>query len=266
MSWIGPPTIGKFVLFMLVFTRVSGLVITAPVFGKNQVPPQVRVLLALALAALVMPSQWDRAVTLPATLLNLLLLIGGELVVGLCLGLGVDILFAGTQLAGQIVGRLSGETMAEVYDPSVDDSLPILSQFLNMLCLAVFVCIGGHRLVMAALLDTFQSLPPGGTGLPSGLGEALVTLLTQSFALGIRAVAPVMTALLLSSLVVGLIGRTLPQLNVMALGFGISAMVTYAALAMTLGAAVWAFQSQLEPALETLLESLHVTLRTNLLL
>ncbi len=156
--------------------------------------------------------------------------------------------------------------MAEVYDPSVDDSLPILSQFLNMLCLAVFVCIGGHRLVMAALLDTFQSLPPGGTGIPADVGGALVTLLAESFTLGIRAAAPVMTSLLLSSLVVGLIGRTLPQLNVMALGFGVSALVAYGALAMTLGAAVWAFQSQLEPALETLLDALHVTFRTNLLI
>jgi flagellar biosynthetic protein FliR len=266
MSWLGPPTLGKFVLFMLVFTRVSGLVITAPVFGKNQIPAQVRVFLALALAALVMPSQWTRVVTPPLTLLNLLVLIGGELVVGLCLGLGVDILFAGTQLAGQLIGRIAGETMAEVYDPSVDDSLPILSQFLNMLCLVVFVCIGGHRLVIAALLDTFQSLPPGGTGIPADAAGALVTLLAESFTLGIRAAAPVMTSLLLASLVVGLIGRTLPQLNVMALGFGVSALVAYGTLAMTLGAAVWAFQSQLEPALETLLDALHVTLRTNLII
>jgi flagellar biosynthesis protein FliR len=266
MSWIGPPALDKIVLCMLVFTRTSGLVMTAPVFGKNQVPAQVRALLALALAALVMPSQWDRAVQPPATLLNLLILVAGELVVGLCLGLGIDILFSGTLLAGQLIGRISGETMAEVYDPSVDDSLPILSQFLNMLALAVFVCIGGHRLMIAGLLDTFQSLPPGSTGIPSDMVGALTTLLAQSFALGIRAVAPVMTALLLGSLVVGLIGRTLPQLNVMALGFGINALVSYGALAMTLGAAVWAFQSQIEPALETLLEALHVSLRTNLMI
>jgi flagellar biosynthetic protein FliR len=266
MSWIGPPALDKVVLFMLVFTRTSGLVMTAPVFGKNQIPTQVRVLLALALAVLVMPSQWDRAVQSPATLLNLLILVAGELIVGLCLGLGVDILFSGTQLAGQLIGRISGETMAEVYDPSVDDSLPILSQFLNMLALAVFVCIGGHRLVIAALLDTFQSIPPGGTGIPADMAGALTTLLAQSFSLGIRAVAPVMTALLLGSLVVGLIGRTLPQLNVMALGFGVNALVSYGALAMTLGATVWAFQSQIEPALETLLDALHVSLRTNLIL
>ena len=108
--------------------------------------------------------------------------------------------------------------------------------------------------------------PPGATGIPADIGGALVTLLAESFTLGIRAVAPVMTSLLLASLVVGLIGRTLPQLNVMALGFGVSALVAYGTLAITLGAAVWAFQSQLEPALETLLDALHVTLRTNLLI
>jgi len=86
--------------------------------------------------------------------------------------------------------------------------------------------------------------------------EAMTSLLTQSFVLGVRAAAPAMVALLLATLVLGLVSRTLPQLNVMALGFGFNVLATLGALSISLGAAAWAFQDQVEPVLETVLDAL----------
>jgi flagellar biosynthetic protein FliR len=82
------------------------------------------------------------------------------------------------------------------------------------------------------------------------------TLLTESFSLGIRAAAPAMVALLLVTLIMGIISRTLPQLNVMSFGFGISALATLGALWVSVGSIAWVFQEQLEPALETMLDAL----------
>ena len=110
-------------------------------------------------------------------------------------------------------------------------------------------------------MDTFRTIPPGSGGFPNSLAEGFVTLVSQSFSLGIRAAAPAVTALLLATLILGLVGRTLPQLNVLSLGFGLNAMFAFAALAMTLGAAVWAFQDQIQPALETLSDALKTPLR-----
>jgi flagellar biosynthetic protein FliR len=118
------------------------------------------------------------------------------------------------------------------------------------------VTIGGHRRMIAALLSTFEVIPIGGGSLPPSLSETVTTLLGQSFALGVRAAAPAMTALLLSTLVMGLISRTLPQLNIMAFGFGLNAMVTLGALAVSLGAIAWIFQDQIDAVLETLPETL----------
>ena len=84
-----------------------------------------------------------------------------------------------------------------------------------------------------------------------------MTLLSQSFVLGIRAAAPTMTALLLATLVLGLVSRTLPQLNVMVLGFGINAIVTVGLLSVSLGAVVWLFQADIEPALDVVAEALR---------
>jgi flagellar biosynthesis protein FliR len=262
VDWLNQINVDKFVVFTLVLTRVSGLTMTAPIYGSKEVPARVRVLLALALAVLILPSQWDVEVIYPGNTLNYLVLIGGELVVGTCLGLGIMFLFYGMELAGEIISYVGGLMMSEAYDPSSDSSVPVLSRFLYLVTLCIFVCIGGHRLVMSGLLDTFQTIPPG-TGLfTRSITDAFITLLTQTFSLGIRAAAPATIALLLATLVMGLISRTVPQLNVLMLGFGMNAMLIFGGMALTLGGMAWIFQGQIESALELLLDALHTPLRT----
>jgi flagellar biosynthetic protein FliR len=256
MHWIAQLNPEKFILFTLVFTRVTGLTMTAPIYGTRDVPMQVRVLFSLALALLLTPSQWHIDVEHPRTMLNYIAFIGGELMIGVCLGLGIMILFSGLQLAGALIGQVGGMMLAEIYDPTSEASVPIISRFMFLVSMAVFVTIGGHRIVMAGLLDTFASLPPGNAGLPTNVAEAFVVLIGESFQLGIRTAAPAVAALLLSTLVIGLIGRTLPQLNAIVLGFGLNAMVTFGSLALTLGAAAWAFQAYVEPGLDTMLGAL----------
>lgn len=261
MSWLSQLNLDTFLLFSLVLTRMSGLVMTAPIYGTQEVPLQVRALLAFALAVLITPSQLGAPVALPGTLVSYLLVLGGELAIGASLGIGITIVFSGVQLAGQMIERTSGTMLAEVFDPSLGDSVPQFARLLYLVAMAIFVSIGGHRIVMAGLLDTLATIPPGGAGLPATLADTLVTLVTQSFVLGIRAAAPVVTALLLSTLVMGLISRTLPQLNILAVGFGMNAMLTFGTLMLSLSAAAWVFQADLEPALARLLEALHAPLR-----
>jgi flagellar biosynthetic protein FliR len=246
------------VVFTLVLTRVGGLVMTAPIYGTADTPAQVRALLAATLAMLITPSQLAVAVTYPYALLDYLVVVGGELVIGAALGLGITILFSGTHLAGMLISRTAGLALGESYDPSTAEELPDFSRLLFWISTAVFVTIGGHRMVMAGLLDTFAAIPPGQASHPPGIAQALVVLVTQSLSLGLRAAAPAVAALLSGTLVMGLISRTLPQLNAMALGFGLNSILAFAALALSLGAALWVFQEQLQPAMETLLEGLSV--------
>jgi flagellar biosynthesis protein FliR len=265
VHWLQQLSYDKFLLFTLVLTRVSGLTMTAPIYGTSDIPAQVRALLAVALALLITPTQWHVAVSQPPTVLMYLVLIGSELLIGLCLGLGIMVLFSGAQLAGEMISYVSGMMLGDVYDPGSQSEVPIFSRLLQLVALAVFVCIGGHRVVMAGMLDTFASIPPGSGVIPNTISEAFVVLVTQSFHLAIRASIPVVTALLLSTLVMGLISRTLPQLNVLMIGFGLSSILALGVLALTIGAAAWAFQDQVAPALSTVLEALQAPLRTDLL-
>jgi flagellar biosynthesis protein FliR len=254
-------TDAKFILFTLVLARVGGLTMTAPIYGTQEVPLRVRMVLMAALAMLIMPSQWGATVQYPGNAIHYLVILGSEAMIGACLGLGVLILIHGMTLAGELVGQASGLRLADVFDPALDENVPLFSRLLFLLSVAVFVCLGGHRLVMAGLLETFRTIPPGSGGFSPSLAEGFVTLVSQSFSLGIRAAAPAVTALVAATLILGLVGRTLPQLNVLSLGFGLSAMLACAVLAISLGAAAWAFQDQIQPAVEAILDALRTPLR-----
>jgi flagellar biosynthetic protein FliR len=220
------------------------------------VPLRVRGLLALCLSLLVAPLELAKSAPTPTTLVDCLVLLGAEALIGITLGLGILILFSSMQVAGQIISQMSGLQLADVFDPGFDTSVRVVSQLMFYGAMAVFVIIGGHRRVMEALLDTFEWLPAGQGGGSRSVVEAMTSLLAESFVLGIRAAAPAMVALLLATLIVGLVGRTLPQLNVMALGFSFGALVTMATLSVSLGAAAWILQAQLDPFLQTVLSAL----------
>ena len=249
------------ILFALVFARVAGLTMTAPIYGTNDVPLQVRVLLAAALALLIAPLQWH-GVTVPlGSLVHFLAMLGAEVAIGACLGLGVLVLIHGMTLAGEMIAQASGLGIAEMFDPAIEENVSHFSRLMFLAAVAIFLCIGGHRMVMAGLLDTFQTIPPGSGVPPGSLADGFTTLVSMSFSLGVRVAAPAVTALLLATLVVGLIGRTLPQLNIFALGFGLNSLLAFAALGLTLGAVAWAFQDQIQPAMQTIFDALKTPLK-----
>ena len=256
MPWLEAFYATPLIVFTFVLARVSGLVMTAPTFSGSYIPRQVRVFLAVGISLILMPTQWGAAIDAPRNVPDYALLMAGELLVGIVLGMGVAILASGLQLAGQIIAQMSGMALADVLNPGSDNELPIFSSMLYMVGLAVFVVIGGHRALIDALMGTFAAVPIGHGGMTGNFGETVSTLMGESFALGLRAAAPAMVALLLATLVLGLIGRTLPQLNILVLGFGINALVVMAALFVSIGAVAWLFQEYFDPSLKTLLSGL----------
>ncbi|MCA9249004.1 MAG: flagellar biosynthetic protein FliR [Planctomycetales bacterium] len=240
----------QFLIFVLVLARLGGLMTTAPIFGSQTAPVRIRGLLAVGMTLVVAPHFFGRPIAMPDSVLGMGILIAGEILVGLAYALCLLIIFSGVQVAGQIIGQLSGMMLADVFDPTFDAQSPIFSQLLYMLSLAVFLLIGGHRMAVGALLDTFQALPPGLATIGDSVPAALIHVLSESFTLGIRAVAPVMAALLLATLVMGLISRTLPQLNILAFGFGLNALILHSALFLSLGGIAWTLQGEFEPVID----------------
>lgn len=240
----------RLVVCMLILTRISGLVLTAPVLGAREAPMRVRALLAVAMSAVVAPLAWDAPVASPAHIAHLLTLIAGELIIGATLGLGTMIVFSGIQVAGQLMGQVSGMALGDVFNPGLNEEVHSISQLLFYVTMAVFVIVGGHRQVVVALMDTFVALPPGAAVAPAGTLDTLVNLMEQSFLLGVRAAAPALTALVLATVVLGLIARTLPQLNALALGVPLNTTVALGALAISIGTMVMVFEDHLGDLLD----------------
>ena len=247
----------QFLLFTLVLARVSALIMTAPIYGSRSAPMQVRAFLAVAISLLIAPLYFGSSPDAGGSLLNYGWRIGGEAMIGLLLGLGIMILFTGIQVAGQLISQLSGMALADVFSPGFDASVPLVSQLIYYVTMALFVLIGGHRMVMEALLDTFYWAPPGQGLVADGTVDVLITILSQSFVLGIRAAAPVMVALLLSTLILGLLGRTMPQINILLVGFGVNTLLTLSCVMVTIGIIAWTFQGHTEAAIDMLQEAVR---------
>lgn len=247
----------RFILFTLVLARLGGMIVIAPIFGTLAMPRQVRAFLAVAMALVVTPVYLHTSLPPVTDLAAYLRLMANEVAVGLLLGLGVTLMFSGIQVAGQIVSQMSGLSLADVFDPSFDESVSMFTQLFHFLTVAVFVAIGGHRLMVDAVLETFAWAPPGHAALGDTYVDALTGLMTQSFALGIHAAAPLLVALFLSTIVLGLIGRTLPQINIIAVGFSVNSFLTLAVTMLSLGAVAWTFQEPTIDALRTLQDALR---------
>ncbi len=244
----------QFLVFLLVLTRVSGLLVLAPAWGSRVVPVRVRALLALALALIIGPLLWDSTWAAPGNLVHLLILVGCEFTVGLALGLAVHIYFAGLELAGQMMGQMSGMFLAEVVSPTYDASVSVFSELLHTLMLTVFVVAGGHQYLLDALIQTFQRMPPGQVHFSGSLMATLTHIITFSFTMGLQIAAPVMVALLLSILILGLLSRTLPQLNILAVGFSVNPTVMLGALLLSLGVIARVFHDQSFAAIDLMRE------------
>ncbi|MCA9121249.1 MAG: flagellar biosynthetic protein FliR [Planctomycetaceae bacterium] len=246
----------QLLLFVLVLTRISTLVMTAPIFGSRNVPIRVRAFVAIGFALIVTPLHFDEAREMPVDLVNLAVLVAREAVLGLALGLAVMILFTGLHLTGQVIGQMSGMALADTFDPTFDSSVPVFTQLLDAVTLSVFIAIGGHRQIMAALLDTFRWRPPGVRDFPTSIVDTFTQVTSESFVVGIRAGAPVMVALFLAVLILGLISRTLPQLNVIAVGFSLNSMVMMLTLAAAMSGLAWVVQDHADSVIATIRDSI----------
>lgn len=251
------------VVFALVLARVAAVIATAPLFTDATLPVQVKGLLAVALAGMVTPTTLEAYPSqLPTadTVIELATLAASEVVVGLALGMGLMVVLSGVHITGQIIGQMSGMALAEGADPVFGDSASVFGQIYYLVTTAVFVAAGGLTMLIDGLLETLVMAPPGSGFALDGLLEGYIGLLGLGFELGVRASAPLLLALFLATIVLGLVSRTLPQLNTMAVGFGLNTLLTLGVMMSSIGAAAYAFQGPLSSVVVSLAQSIAAPL------
>ena len=219
--------------FLLVFFRVGGITLSAPMFSSQTIPARVRVGLAFVISLMIFPIVHPLTPT-TLSLDSVVVTVAGELLIGLIMGVAVGMLFVGARLAGLMIGQQAGIALGQVINPMMDGQSTIIGQLYFLVTMMIFLAVGGHRAMVSALLDTFQTIPPGSFRYSASMLELVEQLLTDAFILAIRLAGPALTALLLASLTMGVISRTIPQINVLTIGFAIRVFVALGVTGLSL--------------------------------
>lgn len=240
---------------MLVIFRMAGLMIAAPMFGSTVIPLRVRIGLAVAFGLVLLPvvgPLLPRSLTLGSAVAGL----AGEFVLGLLLGLAVDVVFAGIQIAGLMVGQQAGIALAQTFNPAFESQTSILGQLYFFVALMVFLAVGGHRALMRGLIESFRTVPVMSFVADESAMHLLAGLLQSSLILAVRLAGPTLIALFLASVALNFVARTVPQLNILVVGFPLR--VTVALLISA--AALYGMQELFCDALDELFEGLRALL------
>jgi flagellar biosynthesis protein FliR len=225
--------------YVLVAARLTGLVAVAPPFSHPQIPLKVRALLVMALSLVVAPivvghpsHRWStQSADVASAEFLLCLLLEGT--IGCALGLGAAVLMSGLQLAGSLIDQQVGTSVSTIFNPQTRTEVPLTGELLYQFGMLVFLVTGGHYLLIGALVDSFQALPLGEATLSTEMVQVLSGLVHQSSALALKVSFPLTATLALVSLFLGILGRSLPQLDVLGAGFPIRALVGFVVLGLT---------------------------------
>jgi len=233
------------------FVRILALLAVSPVFGESGAPVRVKIGLAAALAVAIAPTLPAMPEAAPASYAGLAIT-AQQVLIGISMGFVMKIAFAVVQTMGELVGLSLGLSFASFFDPSVGASTAVLARILHAIALLLFLALDGHLLVLATLAQSFQTLPVAIAALePDGWG-VLLTWGARITELGLLLALPLIAAMLIVNLALGILNRTATQLSVFSVGFPISLSVGALLLTVML--------PQITPDIERLFQKALTTL------
>ncbi|NDY42710.1 flagellar biosynthetic protein FliR [Dissulfurirhabdus thermomarina] len=223
-------------IFALLVVRIGALVYLMPIFSSRTLPVQVKAAGTLALALLFTPLEPVPAEAFPEKPLAFGLLMVAELFAGATLALVMRLLFAGVQIAGQMVGFQMGFSVANVVDPQTGAQSILMAQLAYLVALMLFVAVDGHHFFIRTLAESFTLLPPGRLHLDATLLDLVVDMGREMFVLSVKLMAPVMAILLFSQAALGILAKTVPQINLLIMSFSLNIALGLFFMGLTLQA------------------------------
>jgi flagellar biosynthetic protein FliR len=222
---------------LLVIFRIGGLMIYAPVLGSSVIPARLKVFLTFITGLAVYPllsAEHFHGLDLKLDLWALAPLIAMELLIGLLIGYLASLPLLALQTGGLIMGQQMGLGFAQLYNPAIDDEADIVGQMLFFMAIAGFLIVGGHEWMLLAVLHSFDHLPLGGFAIDLDVLHLISGALLASLELALRVAAPVLALVFLETVAMGFLAKTVPQLNILSLGFPIRILIGIGVVALGL--------------------------------
>ena len=200
--------LAQFHVFLLILLRVSAMLAVAPVFGHRAFLARAKIGLAFMMVR--------------------------EIAMGVVVGFAVLLVFIGVQFAGQLAGLQMGFGIVNVIDPHSSEQVSIIGQFLNLLALLGLLTLNGHHLILSGLVNSFDAVPLGEAVFKEPIIHKIIALSGTVFIIAVKISAPILVALFMVSVAMGILARTVPQMNVFIVGFPVQLAVGTLLLMLTL--------------------------------
>lgn len=204
--------------FLLIFVRISGIFMMMPIFSSHNIPGRVKAAFALIITYILFPLVFNSTAVIPEHFLPFLFLVAGELIVGLILGFVSSLIFTAIQMAGQILDMQIGFGIVNMIDPMSGQQAPLIGNFKYILALMTFLGTNGHHVLLSALFASFKLIPVTGVFVNVAVTKFIVDMIGGLFILALKISLPVIVSLLLTDMALGILARTMPQMNIFVVG------------------------------------------------
>lgn len=249
------------VLFIFPLARIMALLATAPIFSNATLPRRARIILGLVITYAIAPILPSSANISAGSWIGLAIL-AEQILIGLIMGMTLRIVFAAIDLAGDLIGLQMGLSFAVFYDPQSSGQTPVITEFLSLFASLIFLAMNGHLVSLAALAESFTLLPISAQPFSIHGFSGLLSWSGAMFSSGLLLSLPLVTALLIANLSLGVLTRMAPTLNLFAIGFPVTLAAGFIVLSLSLpymDAALERLYEQGFNALEAILKAAQPT-------
>jgi flagellar biosynthetic protein FliR len=248
---------GQIIAFALIFLRIIAFVVAWPIFGTSLVPVHLKVALALVLTVVLFPTVHFQNVDLIKIGDEVIFLAFREIVVGLFLGFLLRFFFFAVSIAGQTIGISSGLASAQMFNPAMGSQANVMEQAELIMATLFLLAVNGHHLFIQGLAQSFELVPVSSIGIKYEGFASVALAVRECFFMGIKMAAPVMVAIFITNVTMGLLGRAVPQLNVMMTSIQVTIVVSVVVLFLSMPL----FVNEMDGLLQTMAERFFSTLK-----
>lgn len=248
--------LSQYQVFLFVLVRVSAIIFSAPIFGSENIPRRLKIGFAIVISLVLLPVV-GRDVVVPQTLTGLFIGMMGELLVGVALGMTVKFISAAATLAGQLVGIQMGLGMANIFDPQTHSQVSVVARFISLMTVLLLLEVNAHHYFLMAIAKSFEIVTPYGAYLSRPMIEDLLEMSSRIFVLAFQIASPVIAVLMFVYVTLGVLGRTVPQMNIFVVGFPVTITVGL----LVLGLSLPMFVMLMKRVMENLQNDLFIILR-----
>lgn len=201
-------------VFLLIIARVGGIFLVGPVFSNRIIPRQVKILLTLILSVIMFNTLQPKTPVIPSNLGPFTIYLLGEMIIGLIIGFVAQMTFAAIQFAGQSIDMQMGFAIVNVIDPVYGTQAPLVGSFINLLALLLFLVTNSHHYMIAALYQSYEKIPIFGLVSGKAASRMMIDLFGNMLVTGLKLAIPIVGAFFVAEVILGLVARTMPQMQV----------------------------------------------------